>query len=183
MLMKDRIEYFEEQQELYNLICDRIDFKGIINNNSLPKELYPYIQNITKASERYMDILNRTQEYRKDLQYWKSYQSWLKNRNPKRAELEAKCGYDSKHAAHCIRLLRMGNEILTTGKVNVDRQGIDAEELLEIRLGNVSYDLVLEEAENLFTQLDSSYEVSILPYNVDREKVNQLCIELVEEFN
>ena len=181
MLIKDRIEYVEEQQELYDLISDRIDFKGVINNNQLPHEFYPYIQNLTKASDRYMDILRRTQEYRKDLYYWKSYQSWLKNRNPKRAELEAKCGFDSKHASHCIRLVRMGNEILTTGKINVDRRGIDADELLNIRLGNVDYDVVLAEAEKLFTQLDESYEKSVLPYKVDSEKINQLCIELVEE--
>ncbi len=182
MLIKDRIEYMEEQQELYNLISDRIDFKGVINNNQLPQEFYPYIQNLTKASDRYMDLLRRTQEYRKDLHYWKSYQAWLKNRNPQRAELEAKCGFDAKHAAHCIRLVRMGNEILTTGRVNVDRRGIDAEELLEIRLGNVSYEVVLEEAERLFAQLDRSYEISTLPYKVDFEKINQLAMELVEEF-
>jgi uncharacterized protein len=183
MLIKDRIEYMEEQQELYDLISDRLDFKGVINNNPLPHEFYPYIQNLTKASDRYMDILRRTQEYRTDLHHWKSYQSWLKNRNPQRAELEAKCGYDAKHAAHCIRLVRMGNEILTTGKVNVDRQGIDAEELLNIRLGNVSYDHVLAEAEKLFTQLDHSYEISTLPHKVDLETINQLCMELVQEFD
>ena len=182
MLIKDRIEYIEEQQELYNLISDRIDFKGVINNNQLPHEFYSYIQNLTKASDRYMDILRRTQEYRKDLHYWKSYQSWLKNRNPNRAALEAKCGYDSKHAAHCIRLVRMGNEILTTGKVNVDRRGIDAEELLEIRLGNVSYDSVLAEAEKLFAQLDHSYEISQLPDKVPDDQINNLAIGLVEEF-
>lgn len=182
MLIKDRIEYLEEQQELYELISDRLDIKGVINNNQLPQKFYPYIQNLTKASDRYMDLLRRTQEYRHDLHYWKSYQSWLKNRNPQRAKLEAKCGFDAKHAAHCIRLLRMGNEILTTGKVNVDRRGIDATELLEIRLGNVDYDLVLAEAEKLFTQLDRSYEISELPYRVDDEQINRLAIELIEEF-
>lgn len=182
MLIKDRIEYIEEQQELYDLISNRIDFKGVINNNQLPHEFYPYLQNLTKASDRYMDLLRRTQEYRKDLHYWKSYQSWLKNRNSSRAELEAKCGYDSKHAAHCIRLVRMGNEILTTSKIHVDRRGIDAEELLEIRLGNVDYETVLAEAEKLFAQLDHSYDVSELPYQVDQEQINQLAIALVEEF-
>ena len=182
MLIKDRIEYIEEQQELYELISDRIDFKGVINNNQLPPEFYPYLQNLTKGSDRYMDLLRRTQEYRKDLHYWKSYQSWLKNRNQSRAALEAKCGFDSKHAAHCIRLVRMGNEILTTGKVNVDRRGIDAKELLEIRLGNVAYEVVLAEAEKLFAQLDNSYEISTLPHKVDFERIDRLTIELVEEF-
>ena len=182
MLIKDRIEYVEEQQELYNLISDRIDYKGVINNNQIPPEFYPYIQNLTKASDRYMDLLRRTQEYRQALHHWKSYQSWLKNRNPQRAELEAKCGYDSKHAAHCIRLVRMGNEILTTGKVNVDRRGIDAEELLDIRLGNVEYDVVLAEAEKQFDRLEHSYKISKLPYRVDDAKINELAIALVEEF-
>jgi uncharacterized protein len=182
MLIKDRIEYLEEQQELYDLISDRIDFKGVINNNQLPQEFYPYLQNLTQASDRYMEILRRTQEYRKDLYYWKSYQAWLKNRNLQRAELEAKCGYDSKHAAHCIRLVRMGNEILTTGKVNVDRRRIDAAELLDIRLGNVAYEVVLEEAERLFELLDHSYEISKLPHKVEDEQINQLAIALVEEF-
>lgn len=161
---------------------DRLDIKGIINNNQLPQQFYPYLQNLTKASDRYMDILRRTQEYRKDLDYWQSYQSWLKNRNPQRAELEAKCGFDAKHAAHCIRLVRMGNEILTTGKVNVDRRGIDADKLLEIRLGQVKYELVLAEAEKLFAQLDRSYEISELPDKVNDEKIDQLAIGLVEEF-
>ncbi len=182
MLIKDRIEYMEEQKELYDLIGDRIDFKGVINNNQLPQEFYPYIQNLTKGSDRYMDILRRTQEYRKDLHYWKSYQSWLSNRNQSRAELEAKCGYDSKHAAHCIRLVRMGNEILTTGKVNVDRRGIDAEELLNIRLGNVDYETVLTKAERLFAELDRSYELSTLPHKPDFERINQLTMELVGKF-
>lgn len=182
MLIKDRIEYIEEQQELYDLVSDRIDFKGVINNNQLPPEFYPYLQNLTKASDRYMDLLRRTQEYRQDLNHWKSYQSWLKNRNIQRAELEAKCGYDSKHAAHCIRLVRMGNEILTTGKVNVDRRGIDAQELLEIRLGKVDYEIVLAEAEQLFEQLDLNYQTSKLPHQVDTKKINQLAIALVEEF-
>ncbi|MEL6496639.1 MAG: nucleotidyltransferase domain-containing protein [Cyanobacteria bacterium J06623_7] len=182
MLIKDRIEYVEEQQELYDLISDRIDYKGVINNNQLPLEFYPYLQNLTNASDRYMDLLRRTQAYRQALHHWKSYQSWLKNRNPQRAELEAKCGFDAKHGAHCIRLARMGNEILTTGKVNVDRRGIDAEELLAIRLGNVAYDVVLAEAEKQFAQLEHSYEISKLPYRVDDIKINQLAIALVEEF-
>ena len=37
--------------------------------------------------------------------------------------------------------------------------GIDADKLLEIRLGNVEYETVLAEAEELFTRLDRSYEI------------------------
>jgi len=45
--------------------------------------------------------------------------------------LEAKFGFDTKHAMHLIRLLRMAREILETGVVHVKRP--DAEELSAIR--------------------------------------------------
>lgn len=44
-------------------------------------------------------------------------------------------GYDVKHGAHAIRPLRMGVEFLRTGEFHVDRTGIDAEELKEIKRG------------------------------------------------
>lgn len=179
-LMKDAIEFFEEEKELYALINERIDFKGLIYQKPLSEEVKPFIQQLTRSTNEFMSLLTKTQKYNTALNHYKQYQSWKKNRNEARAALEAKCGYDSKHAAHCIRLLRMGNEILTTGKVQVNREGIDAQELLEIRLGNVPYDYIVQEADRLFEQLDISYENSTLPHHVDANLINELCIKLVE---
>ena len=53
----------------------------------------------------------------------------------KRKALVDERGYDSKNAAHLIRLLRMGIEFLYDGKLYVDRGSMDAEELLEIKAG------------------------------------------------
>ena len=47
----------------------------------------------------------------------------------KRKELVEKFGYDAKMASHCIRLLKMGVEFLTTGELNVFRE--DASMLME----------------------------------------------------
>src|SRR5215213_10990502 len=41
-------------------------------------------------------------------------------------------GYDVKHGAHALRLQRMGAEFLRTGRFNVDRSGMDAEQLKAI---------------------------------------------------
>ena len=179
-LMKDSIEFFEEEKELYSLINERVDFKGLIYQKPLSEEVKPFVQQLTRSTDEFMSVLTKTQQYNTALHHYKQYQSWQRNRNEARAVLEAKCGYDSKHAAHCIRLLRMGNEILTTGKVQVNREGIDAQELLEIRLGNVAYDDMVQEADKLFKQLDVSYENSQLPQEVDANKINELCIKLVE---
>ena len=61
--------------------------------------------------------------------------------NVKRPELVEKHGYDTKHAMHLWRLLRMCAEILETGRVLVRRP--DADELLAIRDGAWRYDAII----------------------------------------
>ncbi len=63
------------------------------------------------------------------------------------AALEEKYGYDTKHAMHLVRLLRMGVEALRTGEVIVKRP--DADELLAIRDGAWSYDEIVEYATDM----------------------------------
>ncbi len=89
------------------------------NQIQLPKDILALIQ----AEKRYQDALRE----------WQGYQKWKVERNAARKELEKKHGFDSKHAAHLIRLLRMGLEIVNTGEVIVMRP--DAQELLGIRNG------------------------------------------------
>jgi hypothetical protein len=96
--------------------------------------------------------------------------------------LEEKFGYDVKHAAHLVRLLRMGKEILLTGKVNVDRTNIDAEELKAIRNGSMKYDEVEEYAKKSDEELNSIYDKSTLQKSPQIEKIDQLCLEVCEDF-
>jgi len=79
----------------------------------------------------------------KHAQYW----TWKKNRNETRSELEEKHGYDTKHAMHLVRLLRMGKEALEEGVLKVKRP--DAEELLAIRAGAWTYEECVEYAEEM----------------------------------
>ena len=63
----------------------------------------------------------KEREYQSKMTQWKQYQHWKKSRNPARAELEAKYGYDTKHANHVVRLGRMCVEILSGQGVIVKR--------------------------------------------------------------
>jgi uncharacterized protein len=85
-------------------------------------------------------------EYRQAKEKHTNYWTWKKNRNQNRSELEEKFGYDCKHAMHLVRLLRMGEEILTGQGVLVKRP--DSQELLSIRNGAWSYDELVDYAEN-----------------------------------
>lgn len=95
----------------------------------------------------------------------------------KRKQLVAKHGYDTKNAAHLIRLLRMGIEAMQTGKLQVVRP--DAEELLSIKHGAFSLDEVQAMADDLFNQCRDAKDNSPLPDKPDMEAINQLCVEMI----
>ncbi len=95
--------------------------------------------------------------------------------------LDYYAGFDLKHGMHCIRLLRSGLEILQKGEVTVDRRiAGDAEDLKAILQGAYSYDQVMKMAEELVAKMEQAYKQSTLPHKPDLEKINELCMELVE---
>lgn len=128
-------------------------------------------------------LLEAEKRYRAARTHWDQYQHWKASRNAARAELEARFGYDTKHAAHLVRLLRMGREILVDGKANVWRGGIDADELLAIRRGEWSYDRLVEWADAEDATLTTIYEArtSPLPREPDRKAIDALCVRLVSK--
>jgi hypothetical protein len=99
------------------------------NSGHTPKYIVKYLAEDYKLAKE------------KHYNYW----NWKNNRNEKRSALEEDFGYDTKHAMHLVRLLRMGEEILSGQGVIVKRP--DAQELLDIRAGQWSYEELLAYAE------------------------------------
>lgn len=71
-------------------------------------------------------------------------------------KVEEEYGFDTKHAMHLVRLMRMGLEVLETGEVNVFRS--DASELLDIRNGSMTYEEILNYADEMDNSIKSAYE-------------------------
>ena len=132
--------------------------------------------------DEYVDQAQRELKYYNANMQWKQYQEWKKKRNIKRADLEAKFGYDTKHAMHLVRLMRMGVEYLKEGTLHVDRIGIDAEELKEIRNGSWSFEQLEEYAKSQDKLFDDLYKKSTLQKSPDRESIHELCVEIVREY-
>jgi len=133
------------------------------------------------CDDNLVEVLVKERKYKVAHDEYRKYLNWQKNRNQERAELEAKYGYDLKHATHCVRLIRQGKEILTTGKVNVFRE--DAAELLEVKGGKFTYEEITEYLYKEEKELDELYKTcTILPHSPDRVKLDQLCQEILEEF-
>jgi len=126
--------------------------------------------------------LQQENAYHNARKHYAQYETWLKTRNPVRAELEAKYGYDTKHASHLVRLIRQGKELLTTGTMNVERKE-DREELLGIRKGIWSYEQLMEWVDANATDAEF-YELaknSGLPEQPNRNKLHDICVALVEK--
>jgi len=130
--------------------------------------------------DNFLEYLDRERRYKAALQQYKQYENWKATRNKARAKLEAHYGYDTKHAAHLVRLMRMAKEILSTGNVIVRRP--DAEELLEIRNGAWSFDKLMSWADSAEHELDIIYKSgnSPLPKRPNQKALDNLCISLIE---
>lgn len=109
----------------------------------------------------------------KHAQYW----TWKRNRNEARSELEEKYGYDTKHAMHLVRLLRMGLESLRDGVVIVKRP--DAKELLAIRNGSMTYEEIVAYAEDMENQvMNVWYKQTKLPKRPDIKFAAKLLMDV-----
>lgn len=100
---------------------------------------------------------------------------------PSRMDLFEKYGYDTKHAAHLIRLLRMGRELLESGECNVRRP--DAKELIEIRKGKYEFTELRELASQEESDFLKAYDRTELPDEPNYEYLDKLCKNLICHFH
>lgn len=165
--------------DVYALFLDRkgtLKYSGIIRKGAESNSVS--LSSIPKgeAPEAYM-AFNKDgyTRYCKDyLAYW----DWVEKRNENRylANLENEKNYDAKNMMHTFRLLAMAEEIATTGTLNVRRP--DREALLAIRSGQFEYDELLARADEKVAQIDEYFDRSDLPEEPDREKINDLLVEI-----
>lgn len=158
---------------------------GVLTNATPQKVEDEKFRSAVKAvgiDDNLLLIMERERKYKGAKAEWDNYENWKKTRNPDRAALEAKYGYDTKHGAHLVRLMRMCREILVDGKVNVNRQGIDADEILAIRKGAWSYDKLIEFSDAEEKKLDEIYKAGkyAVPKQPDRKAVGKLVVAMME---
>jgi len=121
--------------------------------------------------------LQAEKRYLGAMKEWQSFETWLAERNPARAALERQHGYDTKHAMHLVRLLRMGLEVLEIGELRVRRA--DAAELDAVRNGAFSYDDLTTLTNELTTRINAARAACRLPEDVPNEWVDELCRDVL----
>ncbi|MFA6358604.1 MAG: nucleotidyltransferase domain-containing protein [Candidatus Omnitrophota bacterium] len=126
----------------------------------------------------FIQVLELEKRYASKKSDWSKFQKWKKSRNPERAIMEAKFGYDGKHAMHLVRLSRSCRDLLTTGNLDIRRP--DAEELLAIRNGAWKFEELVSWFKQQNRELNQLEKTSPLPPEPDVGAIDQLCQELVE---
>jgi len=131
-------------------------------------------------NDNLIEVFKKERSYKLAMREYKNYQSWKQNRNPERAVLEEKMGFDGKFAMHLVRLYGQCIDLLKNKTLNVKRP--DAQELLAIRNGAWSYEQLIEYAEQQDKILDDLYKTSTLPREPNRVKINNWLISTLERF-
>jgi predicted nucleotidyltransferase len=184
-----------EIKDLYRnvvaIVCSEAfpGWEGIVQSQGVPDAALPYVQKLTGASDNFIYALQREQAYYRQVDEWNKYQTWLKQRNPKRAALEARWGLDVKHAAHAIRLIMQGEEIMRTGTLTVRLP--NADKIRAIRDGvwldgsPITYDKIVAYVKQKEIELQQLYisKECVLPKEPDRKTLDELCIEIVKHAN
>ena len=174
----ENIKEFHPLKEQLEAMQETHTFKTLCQQ--YPKIDPDAVNTIVPISDSFMDILQRENSYAEQERYYNQYLNWKKNRNPVRAKLEEKFGYDCKHASHLIRLISEAEELLTTGNITFPRP--DAKFLLEIKNGLYSYDELSNHLETYEEKFNDLYEKSPLPYSADKVGVDKLCYKITKRF-
>lgn len=124
----------------------------------------------------FLEMMEKERRYKQAMDAWDAYASWKRGRNDRRAALETKYGYDTKHASHLVRLLQSCAEILETCDYSPKRP--NAGELLNIKNGGWTYEQVITYAKEAEAELAGLSLRSKLPRSPDREALNALCVEV-----
>lgn len=129
--------------------------------------------------EGYREEARKEKAYKEAKIHWDMYAEWKKSRNPERAKLEEKFGYDTKHAMHLVRLMKEAEEVMTTGNITFPRPEVS--ELIAIRNGEYIYDELMEMVDKFDEKFEELYEKSPLPHSPDFKGINKLYLSLIEE--
>ncbi len=117
----------------------------------------------------------KEKSYRDASDNYQKYEQWKNNRNPKRALLEEKWGYDLKHSNHLYRLLTEGRELLETGNIVFPLRNVD--KLKFILNGGMTYNDLMEEVNELNKLFENCK--SNLPNKPNINKLKELYYKIL----
>lgn len=98
----------------------------------------------------------------------------------KRKVLVERYGYDTKNAAHLVRLLHLGIEYLSTGEMKV-RRSWDRQMILDIKRGAWALEDVQTYADSMLAECEYAAKHSLLPEQIDMDAVEDMLVACIHK--
>lgn len=138
------------------------------------------IENNSGKTERFLDCCNRKVSFKATCKLGYEIFSNIYENYGKRARLaEANEGIDWKALSHAVRVGNEAIELLTTG--NVTFPLANRQHILSIKLGQLPYDQVANEIEELLLSVEQAAESSSLRDYADRSFIDSLVYRTYKE--
>ena len=153
-----------------------IGYRGVINVDVDGNELR--LSSIDDKNTRPICFISYNQSgYSSHCRLYAEYQTWVKERNPKRYESNLDKNYDSKNMMHCFRLMHMAGEI-AEGKGMILQRTWDRQFLMDVRNHKFEYEEIIERLEEEKERMNQLMEQSTIREQIDTDFVNQLMIDI-----
>lgn len=156
-----------------------LGYKGLVkvgegDNASISNSLR--LSSIPKGEKPICNIIYNKDGYTQHCKDYKSYQTWLEERNEQRWVDVKTHGQkiDGKNMMHCRRLMDMAREIAEGKGIIVRRP--NAQELIDIRQGKIDLQSLIDHVEDEIKSVDELYKNSTLPDSVDTKLVELILI-------
>ena len=151
-------------------------YEGIVNPDDYTKSNDIRLSQVRKGDSPIGYLYFNIDGYASHCKDYKEYKEWEKHRNPVRYESNLNKSYDSKNMMHCVRLLRMSNELLRGEGFNVVRDK-DRNFLLDIRNHKYEYDEIMSIVNKEREELMMLEKTSELKDHIDYDAANKLLID------
>jgi len=173
-------EYFNDKDtvEIRNRLgtIAPVGYRGVINIDADGNELR--LSSVEDRNARPICFISYNQSgYSAHCRLYAEYQTWVKERNPKRYESNLDKTYDSKNMMHCFRLMHMAAEI-AEGKGMILERTWDRQFLMDVRNHKFEYEDILERLEEDKNRMNQLMDKSTIREKIDIDFVNELMIEI-----
>lgn len=174
---REDYSYDEELRRVKQMAGTMITFRGILKEEgeqlrltSIPKEV---------EKEGPLCIFQYNQDaYSAHCRKYKEYWEWVDKRNPDRFVIDSEHGFNAKNLSHCMRLMIQGMEIAQGKGLILDRTGIDADMLLDIKNHKMTYDEIMTLCESKQAEMEEAFTKSTLRDLPPIDKLEELLINI-----
>jgi len=136
------------------------------------------LSSIPKGETPICNIVYNKDGYTQHCNDYKSYQTWINERNEARWVDVKSHGQkiDGKNMMHCKRLMEMSREIAEGKGIIVRRP--NAKELISIRKGEIDLQTLIDSVESEIVEIDKLFANSSLPDSVDNNYIHELIVKI-----